>query len=91
MKDNQFTAIFEILIQIEQNTRQKDYSVSNIPWSSSTYAAIDKTVKKIQELFFSKLQLNTHWTQNEIKQIFTESVRSTIGSVPDFSTDECPL
>lgn len=92
MNDNQFTAIFETLMQIEQNTRKKDYSVSNIsPSTVYPFFEVDEIIKQVQELFFSKLQLQINWTQNGIKQLFTESIRTIRGPASISSIEEGPV
>ena len=35
-------------------------------------------IKRIEELFFAKLQAKTGWGRNEIKEIYAEAVREAL-------------
>lgn len=79
MEQHHFDIILEQLVMIEENTRKEEKEKEKKEKGEefpSPSVFLDEAIKQIQEQFFTKLQSKTGWGRNDIKQVFTESVRS---------------
>jgi len=72
IEQHQFDSILGQLIMIERNIRRLTEKRDKV--SKLDLVAAEEVIIRVQDLFFSKLQLKTGWGRNEIKQLFEASV-----------------